>query len=388
MGAAASNMARIPYSIDQRPKSGVIPDPKQVKSNKDEATRYLDRHTFEGSVYKRLLDEASPLGLEPNPDQAFESFQSLLRTLAKPSPTVGQIFDNIGVQIHAVFVPPERRKELWTKEDGRSWCEPHERQSIARALGLLKQQMNEHLLKQMKHGVGPEYEAIRTQIRSLPAGERERFKAALCSATLWSATEPTSFRGSGREPCWLINLALDLDDEELLRAALPCIRCLSRFTAKNRTTMTHLSPIHLPPTNAHGKHVTFRGGGMNEECIPFFCVGKMFRFPGFIATSFSRDVARGFMEQATAREFPAVEWTFIIPDGCWHYMYLQPEFSLFGTEKEVLLAPYTCCKVVAVQWQARGDWRRTSYENPHRITLEVAKDNRLSPPGLPVAPWR
>ena len=42
-----------------------------------------------------------------------------------------------------------------------------------------------------------------------------------------------------------------------------------------------------PPDN-----VCYRGGGFDDQYRSFFIKGRKYRQPGFVATSFSRDVAR------------------------------------------------------------------------------------------------
>merc|ERR1712178_542718 len=134
---------------------------------------------------------------------------------------------------------------------------------------MVRSQVEELVDKQLSRGGAPEYDSIRRQHVSLPKGEKERFAAALCSAAIWSCTEKVPFEGERREICWLINRALDLDDEKLLKRALPLIRSLSKFCVVERRTMKHLSHVTLK-SRYNGGQRTFRGGGMNEEYMAFF----------------------------------------------------------------------------------------------------------------------
>merc|ERR1712232_400740 len=131
--------------------------------------------------------------------------------------------------------------------------------------------------------------------------------------------------------------------------------------------MCHLSPHTLPPPDpVDGARRTYRGGGMNETFCDFFVKDLDFRFPGFEASSFDRSVARDvFMRNATAKGFAAVELIFEVEDGCMHCMFLEPKYSLVATESELLLAPYTWCTVLSVQWGVRGDPSVTNFNNPH-----------------------
>merc|ERR1712079_589270 len=139
------------------------------------------------------------------------------------------------------------------------------------------------------------------------------------AACIWSSLETACLQGRKSEACWLINHALDTDERELLEPGWHLIEFLKRFCVVNRATMKYLAPHRLPDQDLEsGKRFTFRGGGMNEDYCNFFEDHKEFRFAGFVATSFSANIARDFMQMATDKHFPAVLWTFEIPDGCRH----------------------------------------------------------------------
>ena len=151
--------------------------------------------------------------------------------------------------------------------------------------------------------------------------------------------------------------------------------------------------LPLPPGG-----VTFRGGGFNDTFRDFFAVGKAFRQPSFLATSFAESKAQFFRQQAEAQGFPSVLWVVRVdPAGeddtskrCKHVNFV--EHSLVPDEQECLFTAYSIFTVRAVAWGAGGA--------PHRIELDAASDNqpaaeggqgRWATPagseGLVLAPW-
>ena len=101
--------------------------------------------------------------------------------------------------------------------------------------------------------------------------------------------------------------------------------------------------------------------------------------PGVMATSFSRDVALGFLRRST---MPAkVLWLIRIdPERkCVHVNLVQK--SNVAGEQEYLFAPYSVFKVVSVKWGAGTD------EDPYIIELIAAPDNKAEPENLVSAPW-
>ena len=141
------------------------------------------------------------------------------------------------------------------------------------------------------------------------------------------------------------------------------------------------------------------GGKLPDKHRAFYTVGKKYRVPGFLATSFSKDVAVGFRDgNGYPKDSPGVLWVVHVdPAGehdpaqrCKHVNFVQ--HSLVPGEQEYLFAPYSIFTVRAVSWGAGGA--------PHRIELDAASDNRAAAEGgagrwatpagsedLPLAPW-
>jgi hypothetical protein len=102
--------------------------------------------------------------------------------------------------------------------------------------------------------------------------------------------------------------------------------------------------------------IVYRGGGLPEKHRDFFSPGRKYRVPGFLAASFSRDVAECFLVMATQRVEPEPPVLWIIrvdPAGehsmarrCMHVNYV--ERTNVAGEEEYLFAPYAPFKVTKV----------------------------------------
>ena len=148
----------------------------------------------------------------------------------------------------------------------------------------------------------------------------------------------------------------------------------------------------------------YRGGGFDDAHRDFFAVGKQFRVPGFLATSFSRAKAEEFRRTQEAWGRQGVLWIVRVdPAGeaepskrCRHVNFvshsLVADHAGNPLEQEYLFAAYSIFTVRAVAWGEGGA--------PHRIELDAASDNGREAEGgagrwatpagseaLPLAPW-
>ena len=149
----------------------------------------------------------------------------------------------------------------------------------------------------------------------------------------------------------------------------------------------------------------YRGGGFDDAHRGFFAVGKQFRVPGFLATSFSRAKAEEFIfNQATAFDKQGILWIVRVdPAGevepskrCRHVNFvshsLVADHAGNPLEQEYLFAAYSIFTVRAVAWGEGGA--------PHVVELDAASDNNATAEGgqgrwatpagseaLPLAPW-
>jgi hypothetical protein len=101
--------------------------------------------------------------------------------------------------------------------------------------------------------------------------------------------------------------------------------------------------------------VTYRGGGLPVEHLAFYAVGKAFRVPGFLATSFRREIASRFLARAAYGELTVIWKVHVDPRGehsfehrCRHVNYVKKATPAVGNEEEYLFAPYSPFRVRAV----------------------------------------
>jgi len=132
--------------------------------------------------------------------------------------------------------------------------------------------------------------------------------------------------------------------------------------------------------------VSFRGGGFNDDFQNFFTVEKLYRCPGFLATSFEQHISEKFLRLQRASGLQTVLWTILL-DGRGsedhHHRCLHASFvakSHLGGEKEFLFSPYSVFQVISTEWSS------TQAEH-HSIVLRAAIDNMEHPEDLPLAPW-
>lgn len=173
----------------------------------------------------------------------------------------------------------------------------------------------------------------------------------------------------GTELCFMLNDALRRDHLS------PAIDAAVTLTAAINTYLVANTHEHWPP-NGH----CFRGGGLPTVHRAFFVVGKRYRAPAFVASSFSLDVAKRFMARQSNEP---ILWVLCFDRRCKHVAFIARSLSTaLQAEYEFLVAPYTAFEVLAVTWA-----EHPSLDNPHHITLRVAADNRMESEDLPLTPW-
>jgi hypothetical protein len=147
----------------------------------------------------------------------------------------------------------------------------------------------------------------------------------------------------------------------------------------------------------------FRGGGLKDEHKSFFTAGKVYRYPGFLATSLREDCCDRFLFLAVEEQgLPPVKWIIHLdPRGdekhpehkfefqCKHVNFVHN--SLTSNEYEYLFTQFSIFTVISVDWSTS---RRPNPRSPHVIHLQAAVDNyahpedaKLDPEDLPSAPW-
>mmetsp|Transcript_15838 Transcript_15838/g.42773 ORF Transcript_15838/g.42773 Transcript_15838/m.42773 type:complete len:122 (-) Transcript_15838:677-1042(-) len=85
----------------------------------------------------------------------------------------------------------------------------------------------------------------------------------------------------GREFCSFINQALRDDIEDHLQDLVPVVRAINTLCVGRDQASKGLWP---------SDGICFRGGALPDKHLSFFTVGKKYRVPGFLATSFKEKV--------------------------------------------------------------------------------------------------
>eukprot|EP01043_Picozoa_sp_COSAG02_P022490 COSAG02_NODE_1172_length_14106_cov_77.834725_2_plen_535_part_00 len=213
------------------------------------------------------------------------------------------------------------------------------------------------------------------------------------AALLW--TSQLRFEGMGdhaNEFCSLLNAAIRDDVEELSAPAVALTLGINALCLQAREG----AALAFPPLGE-----VFRGTGFDDDHRGFFEVGRAYRVPGFLATSFSEAKATEFMRRAQQQGKRGVLWVVRVdPAGeqdptkrCKHVNFV--EHSLVAGEFEYLFTAYSIFTVRGVTWGVGGE--------PHRIELDAASDNSVEAEGghgdgsrwatpvgseaLPLAPW-
>jgi hypothetical protein len=136
--------------------------------------------------------------------------------------------------------------------------------------------------------------------------------------------------------------------------------------------------------------VCWRGGGFSDQCRSFFTASKQYRAPMFLATSFNKEKARGFLTAAWANGFSGSKDALVLwkikldpQERCHHVNLIQNKDAHVEDECEFLFVPYSVFKVESVTWSPTPQ----DHTTPHRVTLAAAVDNTACPEDLPLAPW-
>ena len=186
-------------------------------------------------------------------------------------------------------------------------------------------------------------------------------------------TSPLRLRN--KELCSILNFAVRADSNDMVRPLAMLTRAINLLcvTAGKADKMKK----DLPDT-----HLIFRGGGFDERHRDFYTANKKFRQPAYLATSFSKDVAKIFMGRAAKGQAKMLWLVRIHPvRKCVHVNLVTKRVAGLGSEQEYLFAPYSVFTVREVQWRAG------TTDEPHVIELLAAPDNKDEPEDLPLAPW-
>ena len=240
------------------------------------------------------------------------------------------------------------------------------------------------------------YAAIRGETATHPDGATLGPVGATAEL-LWTSARP--FRGMPPQHAHafyrLINMAL-IHDQPLLA---PSVAGFARAINDSLIVKPAREGRQRFPPERDGLYRTWRGGGFGLDghaslspaaLRTFFTVGKKYRQPCFLATSFNESKADDFIGLATNTE--RVKWiVHFDPRGDRsHYATFDDRYrvkhvayishSHVGGEAEYLFAPYSVFTVRRVQWG-------TGTRPVHTIELDPAPEGKDESDDLPLAPW-
>jgi ankyrin repeat protein len=218
------------------------------------------------------------------------------------------------------------------------------------------------------------------------AGVEVHGEAGPTAELLWTSGQKfEGVEGHEKELCSLINSAIRDDHPDLAGPTAGICRAINTLCVVRGLAVDQL----LFPKDG----ITYRGGGFDNAHKGFFTEGKQFRVPGFLATSFSKKVAKNFRDKI-ATPPPGgsrILWLIRIdPEGetdpvkrCKHVNFVSNSHIVDADgnprEAEFLFAPYSTFTIKSVKWGDGGE--------PHVIKIEAATDNSTEPEDLPLSPW-
>eukprot|EP00039_Didymoeca_costata_P000210 m.44586 g.44586 ORF g.44586 m.44586 type:complete len:450 (-) comp10119_c0_seq1:256-1605(-) len=136
----------------------------------------------------------------------------------------------------------------------------------------------------------------------------------------------------------------------------------------------------------------YRGAVIPTDYIPFFSIGRSYRVPQFLATSFNIETAQRFCTKAKlasakqGSKHPGVIW-YVHVDPCGSFdnekLCKNANFierSNYSREEEYLFVPYSVFTVTMVHLSTSSDY-------PHIIHVQAAPDNKEESETLMLAPW-
>lgn len=250
--------------------------------------------------------------------------------------------------------------------------------------------------------------------------------AALLWSVGWSKSE------YGRSFCDVLNTTLRADqDAEPLRLAAQIVRAMNLNSMAHRSlrscARTHRR--QRAPAAAEGSgstattavaaesawpasDATYRGGGLPEQYVKWFAVGRHFRAPALVATSFRRSTATQFTQRAVQGQADGtllpIVWTFHFHADlrCRHVNLIESgglsgpsdlsgstmdgeDAAVEGADgelqplgQEFVFPPYSAFAVREVHAPTSPSWT-----DPLEVHLDVEPDNIDASRDLPLAPW-
>jgi hypothetical protein len=211
------------------------------------------------------------------------------------------------------------------------------------------------------------FEELQAEAEENPGELAEADQLPVAAQRMWTS----ALQLRDREFCFILNACVRHDWKEAAAPLAKVTRAINQLCVT--AGVTGHAAVH-PPDN-----VCFRGGGFDSQFRGFFVQGRKFRQPAYLATSFSEQVARGFIADRGGDD--CTLWrVHIDPERKCAHVNLVKKTNVRG-EEEYLFAPYSTFTVLSAVWRAG------TAEGPHEIELLAAVDNKEEPEGLPLAPW-
>jgi hypothetical protein len=174
-------------------------------------------------------------------------------------------------------------------------------------------------------------------------------EVAAAAQRMWTSALllPLDDAVNGREFCSILNTAIREDYHDTARDTAIVVRTINQLLITRRVHGGQ--QVRFPPDST-----CWRGGVLPDHHRDFFQPGTKFRFPVFLATSFSENTAEEFLYRAhMSRNLPAVKWHIKLdPRGaaqirfrCKHVNYVE-RTNVQG-EDEFLFVPYSAFTVTA-----------------------------------------
>jgi len=206
---------------------------------------------------------------------------------------------------------------------------------------------------------------------TLMSGEEN--KVAKFAVVLWTSARSDGLR---RQFCNILNHILRADSGDALKHAVLVSRSMTCQLVGKRD-QTHLRI--WPPNN-----VSYRGSNIPRNELAFFQLGKSYRVPFFLATSFEEAKAMEFWRKIPIDDQVPVIFKFVLDavKKCNHAMYIE-QMTMVREEHELLYVPYSAFKVTNVNIP-QGD---ITCQNAAVIEIEVFPNNLTQPNDLPLSYW-
>lgn len=279
-----------------------------------------------------------------------------------------QVFQNRSPYIMAPIVEYELKRDFsntFYKKYYKPTKAPRTKKDVVEAIQeIIKWYCNKGGL-QYEGGEGQEFvEDIVDSVQS------EKLLTSELCVKLWT----NGVKLNNREFCNILNEAIRIDDEDVIRSVLTVtmgIKCLLVTDRLNR------SKVNWPEDN-----LSYRGSTLPVEHQSFYTPGTHYRVPMYLATSLQKRVAQGFLNILPSKSCPTLWYIHFPEEKCVHVNFIPQGVGCYADEEEFLFVPYSTFKVKKVDMK-----KKPTSRHPNEIHIMACSDNNNEPEDLPLAPW-